>query len=225
MQKTKSEKQSSKTRIIPWLLFNDLLFGKDLSSGSPLVGGNRHTLGRVRVADDQNVVPPAKRVAEDGLRVQNHLTVGAGRLARAGSVVIPPGQLLGVLDGLRQRAGLGAEIRARPTDPDVLCNNLLGMILQREGQELVQGRHGAQPRKPPHAPPNAAPQQRAARAARGRSICETGEGCASGSLLVYPTDRGLRLQSCPWMPLNGRCRTHHRNFFAFPRCPASFHNH
>jgi hypothetical protein len=128
---------------IPGDLLGDLLVGEDLGGGGALVGGDGHARGGVRIADDEDVVAPAERVAEDGLRVQDHLAVDAGRLARAGSVVIPLGQELGVGHGLRQRARLGAEIGPRPADPDVLGDNLI-LVLQGEREKLVQGRHGEQ---------------------------------------------------------------------------------
>jgi hypothetical protein len=171
---------------VPCDLLGDFLVGEDLSGGGPLVGGDGHARGGVRIADDEDVVAPAERVAEDGLRVQDHLAVNAGRLARAGPIVIPLGQLLGVAHGLRQRARLGAEIGPRPANPDVLGDDLR-LVLQGEREKLVQGRHGRLTNSREsnltwmvlnaHTLSHALAQDRAVGVENERWKCETGEEC------------------------------------------------
>jgi hypothetical protein len=169
---------------IPGDLLGDLLVGEDLGGGGALVGGDGHARGGVRIADDEDVVAPAERVAEDGLRVQDHLAVNAGRLARAGPIVIPLGQLLGVAHGLRQRARLGAEIGPRPANPDVLGDDLR-LVLQGEREKLVQGRHGGLTNsreswlvlKRTHCHTLWHKRTRAVRVESERWKCETGEEC------------------------------------------------
>ena len=130
----------------------DLLGVEDLSGSGPLVGGDGDALGGVSVTDDKDVVATTERVTEHSLWVQDHLAVFPGRLASAGSIVIPPGQLGGVGDWAWQRPGLASQVGAAPSDPDVLGDDGLGALLQVQSQQLIQRRHGdgQQQQQQPH---------------------------------------------------------------------------
>lgn len=126
----------------PGFGLGDLLGVEDLSGCGPLVGGDGDALGGVSIADDEDVVATTERVTEHSLWVQDHLAVFPGRLASAGSIVIPLGQLGGVGDWAWQRPGLASQVGAAPSDPDVLGDDGLGALLQVQSQQLIQRRHG-----------------------------------------------------------------------------------
>ena len=151
-KRKKNQRKAKSEHNSPSLGLGDLLGVEDLGGSGPLVGGDGDALGGVGVADDEDVVATTERVAEHRLWVQDDLAVFAGRLARAGSIVIPPGQLGGVGDGAWQRPGLAPQVGAAPSDPDVLGDDGLGALLQVQSQQLIQRRHGDDAPQPQ--PPN-----------------------------------------------------------------------
>ena len=101
----------------------------DLLGEMPEICVSRDELGTLVVfpsphfTHDDDVVTASEGVSEHSDRLQDHLRLLSDGLVARGTIVVPVGEVLNLLDLIVEGASLGAEANARSIDPDVLGNN------------------------------------------------------------------------------------------------------
>jgi len=95
------------------------------------------------LAHDKDVVTASKGISEHGNGLEDDLRVLGLSLVAAGTVKVPLGKVLNLLNLLGEGAGLGAKGDARSVDPDVLGDDgaKLGKVEKGLGVLIVEVLH------------------------------------------------------------------------------------